>query len=67
MQLEEDLNRARCIIVDGDASSFLPGKAESMILFVLFSGSAVASFLFVCGLESEFCGVCGFNCHCEYR
>uniref|UniRef100_A0A7C9DSX8 Transmembrane protein 120 homolog n=1 Tax=Opuntia streptacantha TaxID=393608 RepID=A0A7C9DSX8_OPUST len=31
-KLEEDLNRARCIIVDGDASSFLPGKAESKFL-----------------------------------
>lgn len=28
LQLDEDLQRARCILVDGDASSFLPGNAQ---------------------------------------
>ncbi|KAL2923488.1 hypothetical protein RDABS01_014979 [Bienertia sinuspersici] len=31
-KLEDELNRAKCILVDGDASSFLPGKAESQFL-----------------------------------
>lgn len=31
-KLEDELNRARCILVDGDASSFVPGKAESRFL-----------------------------------
>ncbi|KAK9697268.1 hypothetical protein RND81_08G025900 [Saponaria officinalis] len=31
-KLEDELNRAKCILVDGDASSFLPGKAESGFL-----------------------------------
>lgn len=32
VKLEDELNRGRCILVDGDASSFLPGKAESRLL-----------------------------------
>ena len=36
VQLEEELNKAKCILVDGQASSFLPGKAESARHFVLF-------------------------------
>ncbi|KAJ1385832.1 Tyrosine-protein kinase, active site [Sesbania bispinosa] len=31
-KLDEDLQRARCIIVDGDASSFLPGRAQGSFL-----------------------------------
>ncbi|KAJ7982551.1 Transmembrane protein [Quillaja saponaria] len=31
-KLDEDLQRARCIIVDGDAASFLPGKAQGGFL-----------------------------------
>ncbi|XP_057535306.1 uncharacterized protein LOC130813485 isoform X1 [Amaranthus tricolor] len=31
-KLEEELNRAKCIFSDGDASSFLPGKVESKFL-----------------------------------
>ncbi|XP_021740579.1 transmembrane protein 120 homolog isoform X1 [Chenopodium quinoa] len=31
-KLEDELNRANCILVDGDASSFLPGKVESWFL-----------------------------------
>ncbi|GAB2296386.1 hypothetical protein Dimus_030507 [Dionaea muscipula] len=31
-KLEDELNRARCILVDGDASSFLPGKAQGRFL-----------------------------------
>ncbi|CAO2831682.1 unnamed protein product [Amaranthus hypochondriacus] len=31
-KLEEELNRAKCILSDGDASSFLPGKVESKFL-----------------------------------
>lgn len=31
-KLEDELNRARCILVDGDASSFLPGKKETRFL-----------------------------------
>ncbi|XP_057538414.1 uncharacterized protein LOC130815906 isoform X2 [Amaranthus tricolor] len=31
-KLEEELNKAKCILVDGQASSFLPGKAESRFL-----------------------------------
>ncbi|GMH09152.1 hypothetical protein Nepgr_010992 [Nepenthes gracilis] len=31
-KLEDELNRARCILVDGDASSFLPGKAPGRFL-----------------------------------
>ncbi|GMY31990.1 transmembrane protein 120 homolog isoform X2, partial [Fagus crenata] len=30
--LEEDLQRARCIIVDGDAASFLHGKTQGGFL-----------------------------------
>ncbi|KAJ7949583.1 Transmembrane protein [Quillaja saponaria] len=31
-KLDEDLQRARCIMVDGDAASFLPGKAQGGFL-----------------------------------
>ncbi|CBI34643.3 hypothetical protein VitviT2T_001943 [Vitis vinifera] len=31
-KLDEDLQRARCILVDGDASSFLPGNAQGGFL-----------------------------------
>ncbi|GAB2230293.1 hypothetical protein Droror1_Dr00014554 [Drosera rotundifolia] len=31
-KLEEELNRARCILVDGDASSFFPGRAQGRFL-----------------------------------
>ncbi|GAB4834824.1 hypothetical protein Ancab_033092 [Ancistrocladus abbreviatus] len=31
-KLEDELNRARCILVDGDASSFLPGKARGRFM-----------------------------------
>ncbi|KAK9705478.1 hypothetical protein RND81_07G060200 [Saponaria officinalis] len=31
-KLEDELNRAKCILVDGDASSFLPGKSEGRFL-----------------------------------
>ncbi|KAL8150329.1 hypothetical protein V2J09_020137 [Rumex salicifolius] len=31
-KLEDELNRAKCILVDGDASSFLPGKAQGRFL-----------------------------------
>ncbi|KAJ7956586.1 Transmembrane protein [Quillaja saponaria] len=31
-KLDEDLQRARCIMVDGDAASFLPGKAQGRFL-----------------------------------
>ncbi|KAL9267744.1 Transmembrane protein 120-like protein [Drosera capensis] len=30
--VEDELNRARCVLVDGDASSFLPGKAQGRFL-----------------------------------
>lgn len=29
VQLEDELNKAKCILVDGDASSFLAGKVDS--------------------------------------
>nr|KYP75402.1 Transmembrane protein [Cajanus cajan] len=32
LQLDEDLQRAKCIIVDGDASSLLPGHAQGSFL-----------------------------------
>lgn len=35
MQLEDELNRAKCILVDGDASSFRPGEVESECHFLL--------------------------------
>lgn len=31
-KLEDELNRAKCILVDGDASSFRPGEVESRFL-----------------------------------
>lgn len=44
MQLEDELNRAKCILVDGDASYFLVGKVESAcILFSHFGSSLVAN------------------------
>lgn len=35
-QLDEDLQRARCIVVDGDASSLLPGHAQGSIIIIIF-------------------------------
>jgi hypothetical protein len=32
VQLDEDLQKARCIVVDGDASSYLPGHAQGKFL-----------------------------------
>lgn len=32
IQLEDELYRARCILVDGDAASFLPSKAHGSSL-----------------------------------
>jgi len=32
LQLEDELNRAKCILADGDASAFLPGETESASL-----------------------------------
>ncbi|GAB4857930.1 hypothetical protein Ancab_015835 [Ancistrocladus abbreviatus] len=31
-KLEDELDRAKCILVDGEASSFLPGKAHGLLL-----------------------------------
>lgn len=28
LQLEEDLQKARCVLTDGDAASFLPNKSQ---------------------------------------
>jgi len=42
LQLDEDLQRARCIIVDSEASSLLPGHAQGYFsphleyLFIFF-------------------------------
>ncbi|KAL9258735.1 Transmembrane protein 120B-like protein [Drosera capensis] len=35
-KVEDELNRARCVLVDGDASSFLPGKAQGRFLRMFF-------------------------------
>lgn len=46
IQLEEDLQRARCIMVDGDAAAFLPSKPQGASFCYLLITTTSALFFF---------------------